>query len=163
MIIRPLQPGDLESVTEIYNEVLTHSTAVFRETLTTVEERTEWWNTLREKGYPILVADEAGRVLGFASLADFRPWPGYRFTVEGTIHLRPDARGQGIGTSLLKELISKARGLGKHILIAGVDADNAASLRLLAKAGFEQTAHMREVGYKFGRYLDLILLQYRLS
>jgi phosphinothricin acetyltransferase len=163
MMIRPLQPADLPAVTDIYNEVVIHSTAVFRDAPATVQERTEWWTSQREKGYPVMVAEEGGEILGFATFGDFRPWPGYRFTVEGTIHLRPDSRRKGIGSTLLKELISAARSLGKHMLIAGVDSDNTASLGLLAKMGFEQTAHMREVGFKFGRYLDLILLQYRLS
>lgn len=163
MVIRPLQHADIEAITEIYNEVLVHSTAIFRDTPTTPQERAEWWSSQCEKGYPVIVAEADGRILGFATFGDFRSWPGYRFTVEATIHLRPDARRQGTGTILLKELIARAKSLGKHMLIAGVDADNTASLSLLAKIGFEQTAHMREVGYKFGRYLDLIFLQYRLS
>jgi phosphinothricin acetyltransferase len=163
MMIRPLQHADIEAVTEIYNEILTHSTAIFRDTPATPQERAEWWKAQCAKGYPVMVAETEGRVLGFASFGDFRSWPGYRFTVEATIHLCPDARRRGIGTVLLKELISHARRLGKHMLIAGVDADNTASLGFLAKMGFEETAHMREVGYKFGRYLDLIFLQYRLS
>lgn len=163
MTIRPLAHTDLEAITEIYNEVLVHSTAIFRDTPATPQERAEWWHSQCEKGYPVIVAEADGRILGFASFGDFRPWPGYRFTVEATIHLCPDARRQGTGTILLKELISEARKLGKHMLIAGVDADNVASRGFLAKMGFEQTAHMRQVGYKFGRYLDLIFLQYQLS
>ena len=163
MLIRLSKSEDVQAIAAIYNEVLTNSTAIFRDLPSSLEERAEWWNSQREKGYPVLVAEADGKVLGFASFGDFRPWPGYRFTVEGTIHLCPEARRQGIGTMLLKELISQARNLGKHMLIAGVDADNTASLALLVKMGFEQTAHMREVGYKFGRYLDLILLQYKLS
>jgi phosphinothricin acetyltransferase len=161
--IRPAEQSDLEAIADIYNEVLASSTAIYRDTPTTLEERAEWWNSQGEKGYPVLVAEADGVILGFASFGDFRPWPGYRFTVEGTIHLRPQARRQGTGTILLRELISQAKSLGKHMLIAGVDAENAASLHFLAKMGFEQTAHLREVGYKFGRYLDLILLQYKLS
>jgi L-amino acid N-acyltransferase len=163
MTIRPLKHADLEAVTEIYNEVLTHSTAIFRDTPTTPQEREAWWKAQCEKRYPVIVAEEDGKILGFASFGDFRSWPGYRFTVEATIHLCPEARRRGIGTVLLKELIAQARSLGKHMLIAGVDAENTASLGFLAKMGFEQTAHMREVGYKFGRFLDLKFLQYRLS
>ena len=162
MTIRRLEHADLEAITQIYNEVLTHSTAIFRDTPASVQEREEWWKTQCEKGYPVLVAEADGSILGFASFDDFRSWPGYRFTVEGTIHLSPEARRQGTGTILLTELIAQARSLGKHILIAGVDGDNKASLKFLAKMGFEQTGHMREVGYKFGKYLDLIVLQYQL-
>ncbi len=163
MRIRVAERNDLAAITEIYNEILSHSTAIYRDTPTTVEERTGWWESQREKGYPVLVAAADTEVLGFASFSDFRPWPGYRFTVEGTIHLCPEARRRGIGSLLLTELISHAKRLGKHMLIAGADSENLASLRFLAKMGFEQTAHLREVGYKFGRYLDLVLLQYKLS
>ncbi len=157
MRIRLAERDDLAAITEIYNEILSTSTAIYRDTPTTVEERTVWWESQREKGYPVLVAADT------ECFGDFRPWPGYRFTVEGTIHLRPEARRHGIGSLLLAELISHAKRLGKHMLIAGADSENLASLRFLAKMGFEQTAHLREVGYKFGRYLDLILLQYKVS
>ncbi len=163
MTIRPLQHADIEAVTEIYNEVLIHTTAIFRDTPASPQEREEWWKAQCEKGYPVMVAEEDGKILGFGSFGDFRSWPGYRFTVEATIHLCPEARRRGIGSVLLRELIAHARSLGKHMLVAGVDADNTASLNFLAKMGFEETAHMREVGYKFGRYLDLIFLQYKLS
>jgi phosphinothricin acetyltransferase len=163
MLIRVAEQNDLDAITAIYNEVLLTSTAIYRDIPVTVEDRTEWWNLQREKGYPVIVAEADGKVLGFASFGDFRTWPGYRFTVEGTIHLTEAARRKGTGTMLLKEIIALAKGLGKHMLIAGVDAENAASLAFLTKMGFEQSAHLREVGYKFGRYLDLILLQYDLS
>ncbi len=102
-------------------------------------------------------------VAGFASFGDFRAWPGYRFTVEGTIHIQSDLRGQGVGTALLQELVKRAREMGKHTMIAGVDAENTASLRFLERFGFQQVAHFREVGFKFDRFLDLIFLQYWLS
>jgi phosphinothricin acetyltransferase len=97
--------------------------------------------------------------VGFASFGDFRPWPGYRFTVEHTVHVRADYRGQGVGGSLMHPLIERAIGLGKHVMIAGVDAENAPSLRFHERLGFERVAHFREVGFKFGRWLDLVFLQ----
>jgi phosphinothricin acetyltransferase len=160
--IRPAVQNDLPAVTDIYNEVLIHTTAIYRDIPATLEDRTLWWKAQQEKGYPVLVAEEDGVIRGFASFGDFRTWPGYRFTVEGTIHLAPAARRKGIGTHLLQELIAAARANGKHMLIAGVDSENIASLHFLEKAGFDRTAHLREVGYKFNRFLDLVLLQYRL-
>src|ERR1700761_2244883 len=118
MTIRFLQQADLEAVTEIYNEVLIHTTAIFRDTPATPQERAEWWRSQCEKGYPVLVAEADGRVLGFASFGDFRRGPGYRFTVEATIHVCPDARRQDTGTVLLKELIAKHKSLGRQDLIA---------------------------------------------
>jgi len=163
MVIRPSIRADLESITQIYNDILLHSTAIYRDVPFTLADRTEWWESQRSRGYPVLVAEVEGAIGGFATLSDFRTWPGYRFTVEGTIHLGKEARRKGTGTALLKELIASARSLGKHMLIAGVDSDNAASLQFLEKNGFVRAAHLREVGYKFGRFLDLVLLQYRLS
>ena len=163
MRIRMAEDTDLPAVTDIYNEVLRTSTAIYRDEETTLEERMQWWHNQREKGHPLLIAEEDDQVLGFASYGDFRPWPGYRFTVEGSIHLRPDARRHGTGTMLLHDLIAHARAAGKHMLMAGVDAANLPSRSFMEKIGAEQTGHLKEVGFKFGRYLDLVLYQIRLS
>jgi phosphinothricin acetyltransferase len=158
--IRDAVAADLDEITAIYNEVLTNSTAIYNDRPTTREERLVWWRARREQGYPVLVAVGGSSVAGFATFGDFRPWPGYRFTVEGTIHIRSSSRGQGVGTQLLNSLIHRAKMLGKHTMIAGVDSENVASLRFLERFGFERVAHLREVGYKFNRFLDLIFLQY---
>ena len=94
---------------------------------------------------------------------EFRSWPGYRFTVEGTVHIREDVRGHGIGRLLLAELIARARAMGKHVIVAGVDSENQASLRFLQREGFLPAGQLKEVGYKFGRYLHLNFLQYWLT
>jgi phosphinothricin acetyltransferase len=109
--------------------------------------------------YPVLVAVDHGEVVGFASFGDFRMWPGYRFTVEHTVHVRAGMRGQGVGTALMRLLVERAARLGKHVMIAGVDADNAGSLVFHERLGFTRVAHFREVGFKFGRWLDLVFLQ----
>jgi phosphinothricin acetyltransferase len=119
-----------------------------------------WWRARLDQGFPVVVAMDDDRVVGFASFGDFRPWPGYRFTVEGTVHIHADTRGQGVGSELLKHIIERARALGKHTMIAGVDSENAASLRFLERFGFERAGHLREVGFKFERFLDLVFLQY---
>ncbi len=160
MQIRDAVQADFDEITAIYNEVLTSSTAIYNERPTTPEERIAWWRMRQEQGYPVLVAADGGSVAGFGTFGDFRPWPGYRFTVEGTIHINSSARGQGIGTEILKTLIIRADALGKHTMIAGVDSENTASLRFLERFGFERRAYLQEVGYKFDRFLDLILLQY---
>jgi L-amino acid N-acyltransferase YncA len=163
MEIREAVISDFEQITEIYNQIVLTSTAIYNDCPVTLEDRVAWWSARREQGYPVLAAVNGDSVVGFASFGDFRAWPGYRFTVEGTVHIRSGLRGQGVGTSLLEELVHRARAMGKHTMIAGVDAENAASLRFLRRFGFEQVAHFREVGFKFHRFLDLIFLQYWLT
>jgi phosphinothricin acetyltransferase len=160
MQIREAMVSDFGEITEIYNQIVRTSTAIYNDRVSTCEERVAWWKTRVEQGFPVLVALEDGAVAGFASMGDFRPWPGYRFTVEGTVHLRPECRGQGIGTQLLNELMARARLLQKHSMIAGVDSENTASLRFLERFGFERVAYLPEVGFKFDRFLDLVLLQF---
>lgn len=163
MEIRAAALDHFPEITAIYNSIVLGSTAVYNDTPATVEQRVAWWRARAEQGFPVLVAVENGVVLGYASFGEFRPWPGYRFTVEGTIHIREDVRGRGAGKGLLQELLASARAMGKHVMVAGVDAENAASLRFLEAAGFVPAGHLREVGFKFGRYLDLRFLQYWLS
>jgi L-amino acid N-acyltransferase YncA len=139
MVVRDAVEADLPAINAIYNQVLLTSTAIYSEQPVSAEER-----------------------LGFATFGDFRSWPGYRFTVEGTIHIREGCRSRGLGGLLLEPLLERARALGKHTLIAGADAENVASLRFLEKNGFTRAGYLHEVGYKFGRFLDLVLLQYRL-
>jgi len=163
MEIRDAVEADLKRITEIYNEVLTTSTAIFSDHPVTVDERIRWWKDRVQQGYPVLVAVAEDDVAGFATFGDFRSWPGYRFTVEGTIHIDASARRQGVGQALLMALIERAQAAGKHVMIAGVDAANEASLQFLEGFGFERVGHLHEVGYKFDRFLDLIFLQYRLT
>lgn len=160
MQIRNAILADLDQITAIYNEILIGSTAIYSEDPVTVENRIAWWEDRRSKGYPLLVAVEGSTVAGFASFGDFRPFPGYLLTVEGTLHIHPSFRRQGLGNELLKELMILAKRAGKHTMIAAVDAENLASLRFLEGFGFEHGPSLREVGYKFGRFLDLVLLQY---
>jgi L-amino acid N-acyltransferase YncA len=160
MQIRDALEGDIERVTAIYNEVLRTSTAIFNDRPASVAQRVEWWRGRVEQGYPVLVAVEGELVVGFASFGDFRSWPGYRFTVEHTVHVDSVFRGKGVGSALMRELIERARAAGKHVMVGGVDSENLASLRFHERMGFERVAHFREVGFKFDRFLDLVLLQY---
>jgi L-amino acid N-acyltransferase len=160
MQIRDAVQSDYEQITAIYNEVLTTSTVIYNDRPATVEERIAWGRGRVAQGYPVLVAAEGAHVAGFATFGEFRAWPGYRFTVEGTVHIRSGMRSQGVGTELLKGILARAKTMGKHVMIAGVDAENAASLRFLERFGFERAGCLREVGFKFDRYLDLVFMQF---
>lgn len=159
MEIRDATAADLLPIRDIYNSVLLSSTAIYNDRPVTLEDRDTWWRARVAQSYPVVVAVDDTGVLGYGSFGDFRPWPGYRMTVEGTIHIRDGVRGQGIGTRLLEELVVRARALGKHVMVAGVDSENSASLHFLTAHGFVPAGELREVGFKFGRYLNLNFLQ----
>jgi L-amino acid N-acyltransferase YncA len=159
LIIREAAESDFEAITAIYNDVILNSTAIYRDEPASVDERLAWWQARRQQNYPTLVACENGLVTGFSSFGDFRPWPGYRYTVEHSVHVHASWRGRGIGTALVRALIPIAAALEKHVMIGGIDAENTASLRFHERIGFERAAHFTEVGFKFGRFLDLIFVQ----
>ena len=157
--VRDAREEDLAGVLAIYNDVIATTTAIYRDDPATLEDRREWWQARAALGYPVLVAVEEGEVVGFASFGDFRASPGYRYTVEHSVHVRAGRRGSGLGQALMQPLIARARALGKHVMMAGVDADNAGSIRFHERLGFERVGRLREVGFKFGRRLDLVFLQ----
>ena len=159
MDIRDAGEADLPGLLDIYNEVIATSTAIYSYDPVTLEERTQWWRARVALGYPVLVATADCGVLGFSTFGDFRAWPGYRFTVEHSVHVRSGCRGQGVGKQLVEALFPRATALGKHVMIAGVDAANEASIRFHERLGFHKSGHLREVGHKFDRWLDLVFLQ----
>lgn len=158
--IRPATTADLPEILAIFNDVIATSTAVFSHDPVTLDDRRLWFETRQRAGFPVLVADRDGAVVGFASFGEFRgAWPGYRYSVEHSVHVRRDCRGQGIGPRLVTALFAPALAMGKHVMVGGIDATNAASLRMHEALGFERVAHFKEVGHKFGRWLDLVFVQ----
>lgn len=157
--IRTATEDDLEQILVIYNEVIANTTAVYSYQPHTMEMRREWFATKQQQGFPVFVAEEAGRVAGFSSIGPFRPWPAYKYTVENSIHVAADQRGKGIGKLLMPPLINAASALQMHTIVAGIDATNEASIAFHKLFGFEEVAHFKQVGYKFGRWLDLKFLQ----
>lgn len=153
-LLRDARAADLPAVRAIFNHWIEHSTASFRTTPDT-EEQTRAWFTGRGPEHPVLVAERDGDIVGWASLNPHKPPGGYRHTVELSIYLRDDARGHGLGRRLLAELLERARAAGHHAVIGGVCTEQAASLRLHEAMGFTKVAHFREVGFKFGRWLDV--------
>jgi L-amino acid N-acyltransferase len=154
---------DLEGITAIYNDVIATSTAVFSTTPVTVEERRAWLAERAARGFPVLVAREGSSVLGFGSFGEFRAWPGYRTTVEHTVHVAADARRRGAGTRLVAALIEEARALGMHAMIAGVVSTTEASLALHRRLGFVEVGRLPEIARKFDTWLELVLLQLTLE
>ncbi len=164
MRIRDAEAGDVAGILEIYNDAVLHTTAIWNETVVDAADRAAWLADRRRLGYPVLVAvDDDGRVAGYASFGDWRAWDGYRHTVEHSVYVHRDRRGGGVGRALLAALIDRARALGKHVMVAGIEAGNAGSIRLHQSLGFESVGVMREVGAKSGRWLDLAFLQLRLD
>lgn len=159
LLVRPATLEDLLQILDITNDVIATSTAIYFDDPLTLENRRQWFEDRAKLGYPVIVAEEGGAVLGFSSFGDFRPWPGYRFTVEHSLLVRDGNRGKRIGEQLVQALWPIAARLGKHMIIAGVDAENEGSIRFHERLGFTKTAHLKEVGFKFGRRLDLVLLQ----
>jgi L-amino acid N-acyltransferase YncA len=152
--------ADLPGILAIYNQIIATSTAVYRDDPTTLEERASWFAARRAAGFPVLVAERAGEILGFATYGDWRgAFPGYRHSVEHSVHVGEVARGLGLGAALMGHLMDLAREAGVHVMVGAVDADNAASLRFHEKLGFQRVAHFHEVGRKFGRWLDLVFVE----
>ncbi len=159
MIVRSAREEDLPQLLDIYNDIILHTTAVYEYEPQTLEMRMQWWETKKQLGFPVFVAEEQGRIAGFSTIGSFRAWAAYKYSVENSIYVAAELRGKGIGKLLLPPLIDSAMELGMHTIVAGIDAQNEGSLRLHRSFGFEETAHFREVGWKFGRWLDLKFLQ----
>ncbi|WP_426612001.1 N-acetyltransferase family protein [Bradyrhizobium sp. McL0616] len=159
LIVRDATLEDAADILAIYNYAALNTTAVWTDGPADLGSRREWMSARQQAGYPVLVAMKGRDVLGFASFGDFRPWPGYRHTVESSVYVDERHHRAGIGRSLVAALIERATALNKHAMIAGIEAANAASIGLHASLGFAEVGRMPEVGCKFGRWLDLVLMQ----
>jgi len=158
--IRDAIAADIPGIADIYNHAVAHTTAIWNDQAVDVANRTAWHAERQRLGYPVLVAvDENDAVLGYASFGDWRAFDGYRHTVEHSVYVRLDARGQGIGEALMQALIVRAKAIGKHVMVAGIEAGNTTSIRLHRKLGFAEVGRLPEVGMKFGKWLDLAFLQ----
>ncbi len=159
IVIDDARHSDLGQILAIYNEVIRHSTAVYSEVEFTPARGDEWFAAKVRQRFPFIVARDTSGVVGFGTFGEFRAWPCFQQTVEHSVHVRVDARGRGIGRALVLELIERATALRKHRLIAGIDADNRVSIALHESLGFVTVGHFHEVGFKFGRWLDLIFME----
>jgi phosphinothricin acetyltransferase len=162
MRIRPATTTDVPAMTAIQNAFIPSTTIEWTDTLHTDAERAAWLEWCRAHEHPVLVAEVAGEVVGWAAYGDFRDtakWPGYRYVVEHTIHVREDQWGGGVGRALMGALVDHAREAGKHVMVGAVDGANEGSIRFHERLGFVEVARLPQVGAKHGRWLDLVLLQ----
>lgn len=160
--IRDAGEADLEAIRDIYNHAVEHTTAIWNEVLIDVDNRRAWLELRRAKGFPVFVAERAGKVAGYASYGDWRAFDGYRHTVEHSVYVDKDCRGAGIGKLLMQALVDHARGNDKHVMIAAIEAENQPSIALHERLGFHLVGIHREVGIKFGRWLDLAMMELKL-
>lgn len=166
MHVRPATEADLPAINDLYNELIPTTTTSWSEEPMSMADRQAWFDARRAAGDAVLVAELDGVFAGFTAYGEFRDnrkWPGYRFTAELTIFVASRCRGQGVGRALMGALVDAARARGLHVLVAAVDADTAGSLAFHRAMGFTEVARMPEVGFKFGRWLDLVLLQRRVA
>jgi phosphinothricin acetyltransferase len=159
MMLRDAVDADLPGILAIYNYAVLNSTAIWNDTPTDLSGRLGWLRDRQAKAYPVIIAEEAGEVLGYASFGDFRPFEGFRISVEHSVYVAAHAQGRGLGRRLVEALFEPARALGKKVMIGGITAGNEASLALHAKLGFVQSAYMAGIGIKFGQRLDLVFVQ----
>jgi len=163
MQVRDARAADAEAIAEIYNDAVLNTTAIWNDVTVDAVDRASWIAQRQESGFPVLVATDDDDVVGYAAYGSFRPHDGFRHTVEHSVYVRGDQRGSGIGGTLMTQLIERARENGVHVMVAAIESGNTGSLRLHEKFGFVETGRMPEVGTKFGRWLDLVLLQLALS
>lgn len=152
-----------DQILAIFNDAILNSTALYDYKPRTAANMTTWFETKERGGFPVIGLVDKGNLLGFGSYGTFRAWPAYKYSVEHSIYLAPNFRGRGLGKMLLKAIIDAARAQDYHVLIGGIDSQNAASIRLHKSQGFEFAGRIKEVGFKFGRWLDLDLYQLILS
>ncbi|MBW8356876.1 N-acetyltransferase family protein [Pseudomonas protegens] len=158
--IRDALHADLPAIRDIYNDAVLNTTAIWNDSPVDLGNRQAWFSARQAQGYPILVIVNAEeQVLGYASFGDWRPFDGFRHTVEHSVYVRRDQRGNGLGPQLMAVLLERARGCDKHVMVAAIESANAASIRLHQRLGFISTGQMQQVGTKFGRWLDLTFMQ----
>lgn len=157
-LIRPAQSSDLQAITDIYNEAGVGTTASYALEPVTLADRRAWLERLSAAEFPVLVLEDDGDIVGYASYAQFRPLAGYAHTMEHSVYIRAGRRAAGAGRLLMQALIDYARGRGVHVMVGVVDAANEESLAFHRRLGFEVTGRLPEVGRKFGRWLDVVFV-----
>jgi L-amino acid N-acyltransferase YncA len=158
ILLRSAARADLTTINDIYNHYVLHSTCTYQEEPEPIAARRRWFDHHGAK-HPVIVAEVNGEVVGWGALSGYHTRSAYRRTVENSVYVHHQHHRRGIGSLLLKELIARARTLGHHAIIAGIDADQVASVVLHDRFGFQKVGHFRQVGFKFGRWLDVVYME----
>jgi len=159
MTVRDATPADAAGLLAIHNEAVRATTAIWDETEVGLADRAAWLRDRLAAGHPVLVAEVDGIVVGYASYGQWRPKSGYRHTVENSLYVLASHHGQGLASALFDELLARARAAGLHRMVAMIESSNTVSIDLHARRGFRVVGQMSEVGQKFGRWLDLTIMQ----
>ena len=163
MQLKPCTEKQLPEILDIFNDAILNSTALYDYKTRTMETMNAWYEDKLKGNYPVIgVFDENDVLMGFATYGMFRVRPAYKYTVEHSVYVRPDKRGMGIGKILLREIVIKATEQDYHVMVGVIDASNTVSMRLHENEGFVLTGIMKEVGYKFGKWLDAAFYQLKL-
>jgi phosphinothricin acetyltransferase len=162
-IVRMATEADVPAILDIYNHEVVHGVSTFDLEPRTLEDRLEWYRRTQEHPHVVIVAEEAGEVVGWGCLHQFHARAAYRFTTEDSVYIHQDHRGKGLGKLILARLVQIARENGFHSVMAGVSQGNPVSVRLHEGFGFEAIGVQRQVGYKFERWLDVSWFQLMLE
>lgn len=163
LILRDATEADLPAILAIYNHAVAETTAIWNEILVDLDNRKAWYDLRQAKGFPILVAEAEGRIAGYASYGDWRPFDGFRQSVEHSVYVEKDHYGRGLGKALMSALIERARAGNIHVMVAAIEAGNTGSIALHKSLGFRLVGTHHEVGKKFGRWLDLTMMELKLD
>ena len=163
MIVRPALPADLPGILAIYNYAVLNLTATADYEEQTLETRTLWYEDRISKGFAVLVAEEAGEIVGWGALNPYHIRVGYRFTAENSVYVAQTHLRKGVGKAILMRLIEAGKAQGLHTILAVIDADNEASIALHAAFGFEQAGFYKQTFTKFDRWLNVVVMQLMLE
>lgn len=163
LILRDATEADLPAILAIYNHAVAETTAIWNEILVDLDNRKAWYDLRQARGFPILVAEVEGGIAGYASYGDWRPFDGFRQSVEHSVYVEKDHYGRGLGKALMSALIERARAGNIHVMVAAIEAGNTGSIALHKSLGFRLVGTHHEVGKKFGRWLDLTMMELKLD
>lgn len=159
IVIRQAETKDMKGILEILNYEILNSTSVYDYTERTYEKQLKWFENKLKENMPVIIAHNGKEIVGYGTFGQFRPFDGYKFTVEHSIYVKNNTRAKGIGYKLMTRLIGLAKEKGLHSMIAGIDASNEKSINFHKKFCFKETGTIKEAGFKFDKWLDLVFMQ----
>lgn len=159
MLIREATNDDIPFIMEIMNDAILNTTSIYDYKIRSLEYVETWFSKKKADNMPVLIVEINTRQVAYGSYGIFRSWDAYQYSIEHSIYVHNNFQGQGIGKKLLSALISNALDSGYHTMVAGIDSSNEKSYELHKKMGFVETGRLKEVGYKFNKWLDLVFMQ----